>query len=104
MIRRKDVATTDAKEWLRAAWKPVRIYGLGVLTVGSPDPIYRLTLTAAVAKAETAAGGAIWRDLESDVRHLARALGAPVEVWSNNGRAGVTPIPGRSKLITSLHP
>ncbi len=77
----------------------VRITGLGVLAavvagctcgLSSPQggckraPVYRLTLTAAVAKQAI-----VRRDppelgpyLEADIRHLANALSAPVEAWA----------------------
>ena len=74
----------------------VRIVGLGTLArkphldAYAIRGVYRLTLTAAVAKtfahdldADNDRGNGVMRD----VRHLARALGAPVEVWSP-GRPG----------------
>lgn len=162
MIRREDITSTDAKEWLRAAWTPVRIAGLGVFTWA--DPTYRLTLIGAVAKGTSVKPGDVgvgdvllsdfglvrmsgtvmlpregsvaqaWQQDRTvhgfycapldggrertrkvselrrlnlaDVRNLARALGAPVEVHRpgteyerNNGRAG-----GPDTLITTVQP
>lgn len=67
----------------------------------------RLTLTAAVAKNavrdledETFEGVA----LDTDVRHLARALGAPVEVWAPGKHGMVTTTHSGPKLITTVSP
>lgn len=78
----------------------VRIIGLGTLERVKVAPTwraYRLTLTAAVVKNEVARDGGVsaMSTMVSDVRHLARALGAPVEVWvasvSYGGREQVAP-------------
>lgn len=70
----------------------VRIVGLGTLVRRYTDPTIeenpcdcRLTLTAAVAPragAYTSPEWALPTDLHADVRHLARALCSPIEVWS----------------------
>jgi hypothetical protein len=87
----------------------VRITGLGTLALAKSEKstryVYRLTLTAAVAKA---LGGAIDfasdspdRPLLVDVRHLARALGADVEVWAPSVSHG-SKMPGA--LLTKVSP
>lgn len=85
----------------------VRITGLGTLArVVTPAPVsaevsYRLTLIAAVAKDYSVGYEAT--ALETDVRHLARALGAPVEVWSPYQPRAIPKSTVDAKRITTVH-
>lgn len=138
VIRREELPNLDPVNGrgfreMRAAVKrgeSVRIVGLGVIkreaaTDGDYQDVCiggivrrhlivrvgcRLILTAAVAKDETAVtafGGDL---LAADVRRLARALGAPVEVWApakghyatiNDTRVWQR---GKETLITTVQP
>jgi len=68
-----------------------------------PRDSYRLTLTAAVWQATSKANGvdAPGTDIRRDVTHLARALGAPIEVYAPwmTGRPNREPA-----LITTVSP
>lgn len=101
------------------AGRSVRIVGLGVLSEVFPRvarPVYRLTLTAAVARAclgtadwGTRAGLAVRRENEymtRDARHIARALGANVEVWApgQRGHRNGCVCEDGARLITTVHP
>lgn len=72
----------------------VRIIGLGTLVrrdAPGDVPVYRLTLTAAVAPRPSAYTSPEWAlpsDLHTDVRHIAAALGAPVEIYAPGKRRG----------------
>jgi hypothetical protein len=130
MIRREDLSGSEAGESAAhvrdemAGGRPVRITGLGVLarievdTTGPapwnlPGPrkfAYRLTLTAAVANAEVpfrgkhpAPDGNVPRELHDDARHLAHALGAPVEVHVPK-RPPFVKGPEYPTLITTVSP
>lgn len=116
-ISHGDNATVAAEAVQRG--QSVRIVGLGTLAVAlpgtsgemmSPPPAaYRLTLTAVMSRYfapgfEAAATGR--GELLADVRHLARALGAPVEVWSPGKcvRGGCGPDPAVPTLLTTVSP
>jgi hypothetical protein len=100
------------------AGESVLIRGLGTLArvegryiPGGVGPsTYRLTLTAAVAKAShhpnphARAVLKEWQDVKRDVRHLARALGAPVEAWSPKGMPTGVASTARATPITSVSP
>lgn len=95
-----DLAAAQAKRG-----ESVRVVGLGTLIDTDPRNFvsvgpYRLTLTAGVAK--------LVRDghlFDRDVRHLARALGAPVEVWAPpSGKGGAYESDYRTTRITTINP
>lgn len=108
MIRRSDLAARPraTAEIVRRvhAGESVRIAGLGTIgtaAMGAREATtHILTLTAKVAAAET---GQPWSIvLAGEVHHLARALCAPVEVWSpaRNGNA----VSYGPALITTVQP
>lgn len=131
MIRREQLAASVANDSPDVAGEAadrvkrgeaVRIVGLGTLArvyayTGGSDGNYRfrLTLTATAAKAcgdsdwtHVACGRASVADARSDVhhdvRHLARALGAPVEVWAPEAAyRGMAEHKG-PRLITTVQP
>jgi len=103
-IRRQDIGggagckATSVAALIRQAIErrePIHVTGLGTMVRSEGDDskawTYRLTLTAAVAK--DLAGFPDHQSLARranmfvDVLHLARALGAPVEVWAPAGVA-----------------
>lgn len=122
MIRREQLAASVANDSPDVAGEAadrvkrgeaVRIVGLGTLVMHDqretirgadcvgPDPRYRLTLTAAVAKATARLGhGQFFYDTQC----LARALGAPVEVWAPEAAyRGMAEHKG-PRLITTVQP
>lgn len=119
MIRRDELACdapdgdetiADLVAYRVKAGEMVRIAGLGMLVrydLGGPgEPRYRLTLTAAVAKKyHPEALACEVASIEDDVRHLARALGAPVETWAP-GATQRAPLPYRAndRHITTVRP
>jgi len=109
-----DTVADDAAERVQRG-ESVRIAGLGTLAraypslAGPAEPcVYRLTLTAAVAKATHHANPQArvvlkeWREMTSDVRHLARAIGAPVEVWAYSAAARL--VGGEADRVTTVSP
>ncbi len=131
MIRREQIDDTagvsDAGFWTHADdaaervkdGEDVRIAGLGVLAwrmcsdectgAGhcSRRHTYRLTLTAVVAKSTLRTNALLGEecasDIVHDVRHLARAIGAPIEVWAPRPSRSVPPGCG-ARLITTVQP
>lgn len=131
MIRREDIGREIAPSSNRTAvtvadlvarealaGRSARIVGLGVLAkVANPIDgwagLYRLTLTATVAKRANAPDKLGPRlnlkdglDVYADVRHLARALGANVEVWvpGQRGHRNGCVCEDGARLVTTVHP
>ena len=113
-----DLAARDVRRG-----QAVRIVGLGTLAriecrfctaegpgnTPCPASVYRFTLTAKLAAAYRVpfrsaieACPKTTREIEADVRHLARALGAPVEVYGPGQRGQYTG--AHPHLITTVHP